>query len=183
MKIVSSVIIVVIVSAIMKYLMSSSNKQVSKNDDGALVFKMNKAYGFFGILGIIGAGIVGIIASLGTVKTFQDLLMVLFIMLFIVGLCLPLILVARNQKIVVTDEKIIFYSMTGKMKEILWTRVKAVKFNKVSLELKLSANRTSIKLHMHLVGFNKFLELVKKKLGVEIYGQAFADIESVQKRY
>lgn len=73
--------------------------------------------------------------------------------------------------------------MTGKKKELLWTNIHKVTFNKLSQELKLSTDNTSIKLHMHLVGFNNFVELLKKKLSIEIYYKAIASIEAVQKRY
>jgi hypothetical protein len=82
-----------------------------------------------------------------------------------------------------SDEKILFYNMTGKVKEILWTDITKVKFGKTSLELKLITNSTSIKLHMHLVGFNKFIELMQKNLDIEIYKDAMITMQSVQKRY
>ncbi|MFL0267812.1 hypothetical protein [Candidatus Clostridium radicumherbarum] len=183
MNIISSIIIIIVVSLFMSYLMSSSKKEIAANEEGFLVFKMNKAYGIVGTLGIIAIFIVGIIASLGTVKTISGALVVLLISILLLLLCLPLLLVSRNQKIMVSDEKILFYSMTGKLKEILWTDINEVKFNKVSLELKLITNSTSIKLHMHLVGFNRFLELMEMNLSSEIYRNAMITLQSVQKRY
>lgn len=180
---ISSATIFVLVILLMRYLMSSSNKEITANDDGVLVFKMNKVYGIIGVLGIIIAGIIGIIASLGTVKTIVDFLMVLFLVLLFICLCFPLILVSRNQKIVASDERILFYSMTGKPKEILWKDINKVKFNKVSLELKLITSSTSIKLHRHLVGFNKFIELMEKNINKEIYSDAMITLQSVNKGY
>jgi hypothetical protein len=163
--------------------MSSSNKRIDANEDGVFVLRMNKAYGVIGYICIAFAGITGIIAAIAKVQSSADFWSVIFIVLLICGLGTPLVLVARNQKVVVTDEEVINYGMTGKRKEILWKDVDKVQFNKVSLELKLTARRTSISLHMHLVGFNKFIELMQKYVNDEKYCDALAQIKSVQQGY
>lgn len=183
MKITSSVLTIAVVTLLMRYLMTSSKKDIAENEDGVLVFRMNKAYGIVGILGIIIASIFAIIGFLGTVKTMDDFIMVLLLILFFLCISVPLVLVSRNQKIVASDEKIIFYGMTGKCKEILWADITKVKFSKTSLELKLIANSTSIKLHMHLVGFNKFIELMQENLDIMLYKDAINTMQAVQKRY
>lgn len=183
MKFAIPIITTLLISALMKYLMSSSNRETSEKVEGNLLLKMNKAYGVIGIIGIVLAAIAGIAGGFVIVKTFQDFLMLLLAEIIMIFLCLILVLAARNYKIIVSDEKILFYSITGKSKEILWTNIEKVKFNKATLELKLSTNSTSIKLHMHLVGFNRFLQLMKKFVNIKIYSSAIAAIGSVQKRY
>ena len=183
MKIAGSVLIFAVVSALMGYLTSASKKQISQAEDGTIVLKMNKLYEITGILVIIMAGAIGIWACFGIVKTVSDLILILLVIIVALCLSVPLVLTGRNQKVIVSEEKILYRGMAGREKEASWEDIKEVKFNKAALELKLITDTTSINLHMHLIGFDTFLQLMKRKLSLPMWGKAVTAIESVQKKY
>ncbi len=183
MNYISSVIIFILVSALMKYLMDSSKKQPTIKEDGLVVLKMNKAYGIIGYIGIVFSALIGIIASQGTVKSVKDLFIVLALVLFFMLLSVPLVLVSKKMKVEVDEEKVKYYGVTGKTREIFWKEIKEVKFSKTMLELALNTDKTRIKLHMHLVGFPQFVNTMKAKVEYSLYRDAISEIETINGRF
>ena len=140
--------------------------------------------GFMAFIGYIAIGfgaIIGIITGSHLVKTTGDKL-VPYIILFFVVLGLPLVLIVRCIRIVVMDEKILYIGITKKVKEIRWDEIRKVTFSK-TVELILRSEETKIKLHMDLVGFESFLELMKQKLDPSLYEKALQDWEAAMKSF
>lgn len=180
MRYVNVFIISIIVAVFMKYLTKASKKR-AENSNGIIILKMNKAYGVVGYISIIAAVLIGIIASLGTVNDITDLVLVLGLFIFFFGIGALLVLTSRNKKIEITEEEIKHYSILGKVTSISWKDISIVNFNKISLELKLTAGRKSIKLHMHNVGFYDFINIMEGKLKSELYMDALMRLDEADK--
>lgn len=173
-------IIFITVTVFMKYLTESSKKR-AENNNGIMVLKMNKAYGIVGYISMFAAVIIGVIASLGTVKDIIDLALVFGLFTIFFGIGILLVLSSRNKKIEVSEEEINSYSITGKVTKILWEDISNVSFSNISLELKLTAGRKNIKLHLHNVGFYDFIKLIETKLSCELYMTALMSLEAADK--
>lgn len=172
MHYITSGIIFAVVIVLMKHLTSSSKKQPILNGEGVMVLRMNKNYSIFGYMNIAISAMIGIIPCLGLVETIGDTFIILCLVLFFIGSGTLLVLVSRNTKVEIYDEKIRYYGITGKVKEIQWEDIRKVTFGKTSLELSLITMYEKIKIHMHMVGFLSFIELMKKKIDYSLYEEA-----------
>lgn len=181
MKYLSTVIVVAVTLAFMKYLGASSKKQPEANREGVLILKMNQAYGIVGYIGIAFSVAIGIIASLGTVKSIQDLIVVIILVLFILSLSMPLILVSKKSKIEVDGEKIKHFGISGKIKTIYWVEIKKVKFSRSMMELSFITDKSKIKAHMHMIGFFELVNIMKAKIDHSIYKDAINLIENTDR--
>lgn len=176
-----TVVVIIAVTVLMKYLSRSSKKQPVFSEDGSIILRMNRAYGIVGFIGIGGALLITVIASAGSVKTQGDLLIVVLLILFFALISVPLVLTLRNVKALVNDKGIKYYGITGKLKEVHWSDIKKVKFSKISLELTLITDTKKVKIHVHMAGFDHFLKLLKKKLDSELYSQAVNLLQTVKR--
>ncbi|KNY25395.1 hypothetical protein Bccel_0655 [Pseudobacteroides cellulosolvens ATCC 35603 = DSM 2933] len=182
LKIFSTIIIITVVFALMKYLGESTKKHAAVVSEGTIILKMNQAYGVIGYIGIVCSAVIGVIASLGTVKSVQDLIIVIGLVLSFLALSMPLVLISKKMKIEVDEEKIKHFGITGKIKTIYWNEIKTVKFSKTALELSLITDKIKVKLHMHLIGFNDMVNIMKAKIDYSLYRDALIEIESVNNR-
>ena len=183
MNYLGTLIIFIVVSFLMKYLMSSSKKQPIINEKEGMTLKMNKAYGIIGYIGIAFTTAIGIIASLGTVKSNEDLFIVIGLVLFFLMLSVPLVLVSKKMKVEADNKKVRYFGINGKTKIIMWSEINNVKFSKSMLELTLITDSTKVKIHMHFIGFSGFIELMRSKIDYTLYKDAINSIENVNKRH
>lgn len=158
-----------IVKLVMKAIDSTSKKELTLEDNGTIELEMNKAYGIMGVISVI----ISILLFILLVRNgFEDLdfVKVVGIMSLIFGAVgVLLVLVGKNIKVLVTDRQITYYGLMSKEKTIFWSQIEKITFNKNSLELSLITSETKIKLHMHLVGFNSFIKVLKQKVNSSIY--------------
>lgn len=183
LKYVSSVSIMLTVSFLMRYLALSSKQKPMINSEGVMILKMNKAYGTIGFIEIGITTLIGILGSLDTVKSLVDFFILYGVVILFLSLGVTLVLVSRNMKIEVDNNKIKYYGFTGKSKEILWNEIKKTKFNKSTLELSLIAASTKVKIYMYTIGFSSFIDFMKEKVDYLIYKDALVAIELVDKRF
>lgn len=122
-------------------------------------------------------------ACLGTIQNSTDLKIAVLIILFLLLSGFTFLIKYINQKVIASDEKVLSYSFFGKCSEISWTEVTKVEFNKTFLNLKLSSNNTSIKIHINLIGFNQFVSLMEKRLDSSMYLEATEGIKFIRETY
>ncbi|MCB0736880.1 MAG: hypothetical protein KDC92_05150 [Bacteroidetes bacterium] len=121
-----------------------------------VILHLHHYYGNFGIGSIIFGGLISASAFFneGT-EGFHGSLPVFGFFAFL-GL---LLLMGRwIMKVIVHENKITKVSLLGTSKEMQLAEIIKVKFNKTTLELKLSDGKKSISCHQHLVGFSYIIE-------------------------
>lgn len=175
--------IIIVVSLLMVYLSKTSKKQPVLNKDGTMILKLDNVYGLVGYTGVIISGVIPITDLLGIVESQEDVLQIIGISVLSLILSIPLILLARNYKVEVTEDIIRYYSITGKTREIMWIDINKVKFGKISLELSLYTDYYKIKLHAHLIGFPSFIEIMKQKLKPSLYEDALKEMGQLSNKY
>jgi hypothetical protein len=156
-------IIGVVITLMMSFFNNASKANPVKNYDGDDVLKLPLLYGIIGLLSFI-AGLAIIIYGLMDYNP-ESILPQLFLFLLFGGLGGILILQQWVVKLILTEKEIIKITMFGQKKVIKWKEIVTVRFNKVSLELKIQSKETKIKCHQHLVGFHVLVYRLKKETG------------------
>lgn len=182
MEFVIKIIIIAIVTIFMKYLYSKSKKKLKRNIDGTIILKLSKAIEIIGIVAIIVSIIIAVIATMGSVKTKEDLYCVLALIAFFIVLGVPLILIYRNYRVEVTNEKLIYSNMFGKIVEFSWYDLDKITFHQASQEFHLKSGNKKITVYLYVVGLQDFLQIVKEKVNESIYLEALIKYEAFCKK-
>ncbi len=172
----SNVIVVAVVMGLSSYLMASSKMKPMLNSEGVMVLKMSKLFGIVGFMAVALAAVIAILAYFGSV-TQENLWGVTILFTLPFGIGVLFILVSKNMRVEVDDEKITYYGITNKTKVILWEDITQVKFSKRMAELSLITSHEKIKIYMQFIGFYSFVELIKKRLDSSLYKEACAVME------
>lgn len=164
----------VVIAIIMYFLNTVSKAKPIQTMEGDEVFKLPL---FYGILGIIAfaAGLWILIYGLINYNP-EEFLWMLISCVFIGGLGGLLILQQWVSKVILTENEIIKVTMSGKNKILAWGEITEIKFNAFSSELKVKSKNTSIKCHMHLVGFPSLVEKLEMKTGITKKQMGFAGV-------
>jgi hypothetical protein len=167
-----------------KYLMISSQKKLSLNSEGVIVLRVNKINCIIGIIGIIFGVMLGfIIQEFHMVKDDRDLMLAICLISFFMLSGISLILMWKNQRVEIKKKSIKYYDMRGKVKVILWEDINFVKFNRIGLNLVLVTNENKVKINLNLIGFQSFVEIMKQRLGKDLYEIPMSKVERVQNFY
>ena len=141
---------------------------------------MNKIYGVIGSIIILFSILIMTSSILGNERFSGETNTTIAFLIFLIlgGI---LFLFSVNVGIFADEEKITYYNLLRRKKEIMWKDVKRVIFNQRSLELILDAREMQIKIHIHMVGFFSFVKLMKTKLDYDIYKDAVSIIDSYKR--
>lgn len=162
-----NVVAVIVVCLFMSYMYEVSKKKAEYDIDGNFVLRMGILYSALGWFLIILSIIIFIFAP----REGSGLASILFIFLMFFGGGCLFVLISKI-KIVVTQEKIIYYGLFNKTITINWIDIDSVVFNELSQELILKSDTSKIKLEPFLIGINDFKECMKEKLNPSLYEDA-----------
>lgn len=157
-------IIGVLITLMMIFFNRASKANPVKNTDGNDMLKLPLLYGVIGLLSFI-PGLAIIIYGLIDFNP-ESILPQLFLFLLFGGLGGILILQQWVAKVILTEKEIIKITMFGQKKVIKWEDIVVLRFNKVSLELKIQSKEAKIKCHQHLVGFPILVDKLEKVTGM-----------------
>ncbi len=174
MQLISTVIIIILVTFLVRHFINASKNTVPLVG-GALVLK------YPGFMAVIGYAVIAFGALIVIVTEFQIIPttgneVVPYLAGFFVVLGLPLVLIEKRVRAVVTEEKVGYTGLVSKYREIRWDQVREVRFSFTS-EIVLSAGETRIKLNVILAGFEGFVEIMKRKLDPSLYSEALGKYE------
>lgn len=175
----TTAITILVVSIVLRYLLLSGKREPDRQRDGTLVFKYP---GFVAVIGYIAIGfgvLIGIVTVFQIIPTTGDEVVPYLVLLFVL-LGLPLVVIEKGIRITATDQMVRYVGPTKKAREIRWDEVRKVTFSFTS-ELVLHSELTRIKLNTMLVGFESFVEAMKKKLDPALYEKALQGYETTLK--
>ncbi len=178
MNYLTTIIVIIVVTFLMRYLLTFAKKQPATNEDGSMVLK------YPGFMAVIGYTAIGFGVLIGIITVFQIVPttgneVVPYLVSFFVVLGLPLVLIGTFTRITVTDQKVQLTGITGKVKEIRWEEINKVTF-RWTAELILHSEHAKVKLNMILIGFNSLVETMKQKLDPALYEKALQEWEKAQ---
>ena len=165
-------IILLVACFIIKFLVFTINKDILKEEWKNMILKVNRIYGIIGFIGITLTSIAGIITCFIKFEAHIASIIFLAVLLFIWFVFLILILIDRNQRLVINEDRIIYYDFICRKKLILWKDIKKVRYSKIFMKLTIYSDSCSIPVLVRMIGFDNFVELMKEKLSSEIYVQA-----------
>lgn len=156
--------------------LSISNSKAMRNEK--FILRYNKFYRVFGNISFIAAGIFGVLPLTGVedLKDNGDIIAYVFLIGLFAILGILIMFTILNVKIEVSDNKIKYWNIFNKSKEILWDDIKKVECSKNHHELKLITNKKSITVHAQMIGFISFRMRMMKKLDKAIYEEALKKV-------
>lgn len=175
-------LIVSIAIFLMKFLMTGTEKKAIIKD-GAIILKTNKIYGIIGFSSILISLIIIMISTLGSELAGGGIETNVIFATFLFMMGAILYLWSVNVRIIAGAEKITYYNILRKQKQIIWKDIRRVIFEKRSLELILETKEERIKIHLHIVGFFSFIKLMKSKIDYNLYKDAISIIDTYKRRY
>tara|TARA_R100000935_G_scaffold18989_1_gene36607 strand:+ start:1823 stop:2347 length:525 start_codon:yes stop_codon:yes gene_type:complete len=147
------------------YLIKKASKKKSKiYENGNSIHRLPLIYGIGGIFSLIITII--IITSIFLSNENINLFTVASLIILFSTLGIIMILMVWMNKIYLNPKKITQRNMWGKIKTIEMSEIKSIKFNKVSLYLKISDGEKIIKCHDHLVGIEEILNTLSEKTNI-----------------
>ncbi len=162
-----NILVVIIVIIFMSYIVSISNKQAERMENGDFILKMGKIYSIIGWILIIISIIVLFLPK--DDKDFYSIL-VIFLILFTSGVIFILI---SKTNILVTNYQIIYFGLFNKITIINWEDINSIEFGEFSKELIIKSNMREIKVSPLYIGINDFKNCIIEKLDKELYEEAF----------
>ncbi|MDQ2086177.1 hypothetical protein RBH29_07000 [Herbivorax sp. ANBcel31] len=174
-------LIVAVILLILKYLMLGTEKKAVIKD-GAIVLKMSRIYGVIGFSGILVSIAIMTTSALGIVGIERDIKVTIGFSMFLLVMGIFLFLLSINVQVFADEDKITHYNIIRQEKEIMWEEIRRVTFNKGTQELIIEDANTKIKMHIHIVGFFSFIELMKSKIDHNLYKGAIGIIDTYKKQ-
>ena len=176
MQYLSTALVILAVTIVMRYVVASARRKPDVQEDGAMVLRLP------GFIAGIGYAAVGFGALIAAVTVFQLVPttgneVVPYLVSFFVVLGLPLVLLANRIRITVTDQGVRSVGFTKKVREMRWDEVRKVTFS-ITSELVLHSDRARIKLNTMLVGLQSFIEVMKQRLEPTLYEKALQECET-----
>lgn len=154
-------VIPILVGFILRYITLSSSVALKSGNEGELVLKPHKLYGYIGIAGILGVVFVYVMVSVTTPQPSLLVLNLILVIFLVIGMYL--IAYAFFNKVIIKDNKIVSYSFWRKTISIEMREIKEMSFTQVGLSLKLSDGKKSVNIHMHHVGFSSLITILKNE--------------------
>ena len=163
-KVILYAIIGIAVSTSLAFLTKSTGKPIATDESGRFNIRMNKLYGIMGIIGLVFGLLFLIFLPLTTEPNDSGIWFIVILMLLIFwGAGIPCLMYYRNHRVSFDDNSIVATNVYGKVKEIKWSDILNIKFKVLSGLLVLTTKNEIIKVHQHLVGLSKFIELIENK--------------------
>jgi hypothetical protein len=157
----TSSIVAFAVSLTMALLISTSLKLPKEDEQGNKILVLPK---FYLIIGLFSICVSLAVVIAGTFTANQDeIIFVILIATLFLSLGIPLFLIGKNFKLVITTKELIHTNIFGKTKSIKWEEIKSISFGKISLELKIKTDLVKIKIHQHSVGFPYLIDTIESK--------------------
>lgn len=153
-----------IMAIIIFFVIRASKKEPKKTYGGALSYKHPRFYFLFGVATCIATCGVLVWGLLTTGRDEPWALLGIAIMGF--SLSVPLVLVGMNSETRTTEEGVGQTTMLGNEKFIRWERISSIRFRKWSGELVIKSDMHKINAHMHLIGFDEFVNQLNLHTGV-----------------
>ena len=159
---------------LMRYLYSSSSGndvQYKIGKTKRFVLRYNKVAEAIGIICLALVGVFVILAwlGIGKIDTRGNLIAFICLVLGFTVAGIALVLIYRNIKIEVTEERIKYWNLFGRTKEILWNEIKRVECVNNGKTLKLITDKKSISVDIQMVGIIAFEKCMMTKLDRSIY--------------
>jgi hypothetical protein len=174
MEYITTLIIIIVVSFVIKGIRSSSKKKSFVGADGTLILKYSVVLSVIGYITIGFGFLMWIVTIFDLIETTGDEVLPYLVSFFVI-LGLPLILIEKNIRVLISDEKICYTGITKKMVEILWSDIVKVSFSFTS-QIVLHTVYAKIKLNTELSGFESFIEMMKLKLEPALYENALQEM-------
>ncbi len=163
-KIILYAIIGIAVSTALAFLTKSTGKSIATDESGKFNIKMNKFYGIMGIISLVFGLLFLIFLPLTTEPNDSGIWFIVILMLLIFwGAGIPCLMYYKNHRVSFDDNLIVVTNVYGKVKEIKWSDILNIKFKVFSGLLVLTTKNEIIKVHQHLVGLSKFIEVIENK--------------------
>ncbi len=160
----TTAIILIVVSAMMKFLIDASKKKPVIDSEGNKILKLPRPYE---IVGVTLSSTSLVVLIYGVVNFNPENILPQFIIFVLSGgLGFLLILLGRVYQVTFNDNEISARSIFGKSITIRWENIQEVKFSTASAELKINDGAHTIKCHQHLVGFRTMVDFLKTKLDI-----------------
>ena len=163
---------------LMRYLYSSSSRndvQYKIGKTKRFVLRYNKVVEAIGVAGLVMAEVIGILTwvGIGKIDTRGDLIAFICLVSGSTLIGITFVLIYRNIKIEVTEEKIKYCNLFGKTKEISWSEIKKVECVNNGKTFKLITDKKSISVDIQMEGIIAFEKCMMTKLDRSIYLDAF----------
>lgn len=163
-KVILYAIIGIAVSTGLAFLSNAKGKSVAIDESGQFNLRMSKLYGIIGVIGLVFGLLFLIFLPLTTEPNDSGIWFIVILMLLIFwGAGIPCLMYYRNHRVSFDDNSIVATNVYGKVKEIKWSDILNIKFKVLSGLLVLTTKNEIIKVHQHLVGLSKFIELIENK--------------------
>jgi hypothetical protein len=169
----STAIVVLLVGALLFLLGRAARKKPPVTAEGALLLRFGSGYMVLGYVSIGMGCLCAFAFAINRHKSLQMFLIWAGIMLLLLLPGLYLVFFAIRTRVECDEQKVRLYAMNGKLSEVAWHEVGEVKYDKKSMWLSLIGPNSRAKVHVQMVGFNSFIELMKKKLDSRLYKDAF----------
>ncbi len=168
-----------VIELFMKYLDRGVDKKPKKINNKAIVLRMNGLYKIIGYFYIIVILALSVIAFVNGAFLGEDMPLIASLLGIFMALGLFLVLVGENVKVIATPCKMIYTGIIGTRQEIVWSEVTSVRLNKRTKDLIVSDHEKKIKLHLHLVGIARLIELIKENVNPWVYAECLDELHEV----
>ena len=177
----TTLIVLVVINFIFRYVHSKA-KETPKITEGKLVLRPVKFFLHFGIFSaFIGISVWGLML-LEVNKNNSITPIVIISALFLLS-GLYLIYYSKRHNICVSDEKIVCQNIFGKAVEIFWKDVTYLDFNRFgSMTLVLRTNNKKVSINFFMIGFDLFLDIMRKKLDLKLIDKFSNKMEILKSR-
>ena len=174
MKILGVLLSGLVLTYLMSYLTASSTGKPVKYKIGKIkyyVLRYNKIIETIGIASLVLVGIIVTITWIGIaeIDTRGNLIAFICLVLGFTLMGITFVLIYRNIKVEVSEEKIKYWNLFGRTKEISWNEITTVKCVGNGKTIKLITDKNSISVDTQMEGFLTFNMLMTKKLDRSIY--------------
>lgn len=174
-NVISTVLIVLAVSYLMRYLAQQSKRPAQVENEGNKVLRMPMIYEVIAWVGLAFSAFLAIIGILFNSHSTVDKFGWLSIFGFFLILGVPLILVRRNTKLVFNDDGVTYTNSFLKNETISWKEIKTVSFKHKTLTLR--GDNKKIGVSYSMIGFQNFIDFIKTKLSSSVFETALKELE------
>lgn len=166
-KIIENLLVKAAVDETMKVMEKEEKKPGEKLFGDILILRFNVVikmliYGY--LIFSLFIGVIGIF----TIEDGTDLYIYLGLMAFLLILNTILISAFRNIRIEVDKRSITKYGVFGRTKEIWWNEITGVKIMIAGKSAIITADKKKLRATSQFIGYNDFLEYVKRKVDPEL---------------
>jgi hypothetical protein len=158
----------IILTAFSIYIQDSFKKKAIYVNDETIILKMNIIYRIMAFVYIFFTIIIAVLVTIGIIKHFFYFVLSVILILFF-GLSGILLFIVSNIKVEIDEDKIKYFGMTGKTKELEWKKIKKVEWNRFHKRWILRSEDITINIDLQLIGILDFMEKMKEQVNESIY--------------